>query len=89
MRGTLNFKDDPTHVRVYSVPELRKLIEARWMSRKVGGRHAPEYLVYPGDADRVPRMCLSARGILLGNVFWDLHWFCRKYLWVVLKGNPV
>lgn len=27
MYGTLNFKDDPTHVRLYSVNELKKVFE--------------------------------------------------------------
>jgi SAM-dependent methyltransferase len=79
MRGSLNFKDDPTHVRLYSVAELTKVFEAgncRILSS--GTRRNWFYII------TIPvRIILSLikKGHVQGNVFWDLLGFA-EYLWV-------
>jgi SAM-dependent methyltransferase len=86
MRGTLNFKDDPTHVRVYSVPELRQVFEANGCSvLEAGTRRTFWYIL--GMPVRFADV-LIRKGHLQGNVFWDLLGFA-EYLWVRKKGNPV
>src|SRR5258706_4128739 len=52
MYGTLNFHDDPTHVRVYSVPELKKIFEEEnCRVFRAGTRRNPwNILAMPGRA---------------------------------------
>jgi SAM-dependent methyltransferase len=79
MRGTLNFKDDTTHVRVYSVPELAKIFAANNGTVLQGGtRRNWFYILF------MPlRMMVSLikKGHLEGNIFWDILGFA-EYLWV-------
>ncbi|WP_169818798.1 class I SAM-dependent methyltransferase [Niabella ginsenosidivorans] len=75
MRGTLNFYDDPTHVRIYSVKELQAIFESggcRVISS--GVRRNAAYLI------TMPLRILGswARGRKLqGNIFWDLMGFAE------------
>jgi len=79
MRGSLNFKDDPTHVRVYSVPELTRVFTANHcIVLKSGTRRNWPYIV------SMPARMISSllkRGHLIGNIFWDLLGFA-EFLWV-------
>jgi SAM-dependent methyltransferase len=79
MKGTLNFKDDDTHVRVYSVPELTKVFEAgHCRILAAGTRRNWFYIVFlPARA----LLSLIKKGHVEGNVFWDIMGFA-EYLWV-------
>jgi SAM-dependent methyltransferase len=79
MRGTLNFADDPTHVRVYSVPELKALFESNNCTvLQAGTRRNWWYIA------AIPARALESlvrKGYIQGNTFWDLMGFA-EYLWV-------
>ncbi len=82
MRGTLNFKDDTTHVRVYSVPELKDIFEANNCKViKSGTRRNWFYIV---SLPLRATISLIKHGYVQGNVFWDLLGFA-EYLWVQKK----
>ncbi len=85
MRGTLNFKDDPTHVRIYSVPELRKLFEANGCTVLAGGTRRKWWYIL-GMPVRMADS-LIRRGHLQGNIFWDLLGFA-EYLEVRKNERP-
>ena len=79
MHGTLNFKDDPTHVRVYSVKELSQLFTDNNCTIIKGGKRRNGWFILA-----TPFRIIStwARGKKLqGNVFWDLLGFA-EYVWV-------
>lgn len=83
MYGTLNFKDDPSHVRLYSWQELKIIFEQNGCQvLKAGIRRNWFYIV------AIPlRICISMvknKGKVEGNVFWDLMGFA-EYLWVKKK----
>lgn len=73
MSGTLNFCDDPTHVRVYSVREVANVLLANGLRIKRGGvrRDWRRILLFP---------VLLVRGLWQGNragAFWDLLGFAE------------
>lgn len=78
MQGTLNFYDDPTHVRIYSVPEISAVVkENNFRVLKSGTRRNPAFLI---------AMPFSVAGSLVrrkklqGNMFWDLLGFAEFVL---------
>lgn len=79
MHGSLNFKDDPTHVRLYSVKELTSLFETfNCKVLRSGTRRNPWFIM------AMPFRIIAAlvKGKKLqGNIFWDLLGFA-EYLWV-------
>jgi hypothetical protein len=79
MYGTLNFKDDPTHVRVYSVNELSLLFnQLDCKVLKSGTRRNVWFIL------AMPFRILSywIRGKKLqANIFWDILGFA-EYLWI-------
>lgn len=79
MRGSLNFKDDPTHVRIYSVSELKNVFEQNGCNVLKSGTRRNWFYI----AAMPFRMASSLikRGHLMGNLFWDLLGFA-EYLWV-------
>ena len=82
MHGSLNFKDDPTHVRVYAVKELSALFPAnncRVLSS--GTRRNPWFMM--AIPFRVV-MSLVKGEKMQGNIFWDVLGFA-EYLWVQKK----
>ncbi len=82
MHGSLNFKDDPTHVRVYAVKELSALFTAnncRVLSS--GTRRNPWFMM--AIPFRVV-MSLVKGEKMQGNIFWDVLGFA-EYLWVQKK----
>jgi len=79
MKGTLNFKDDPTHVRVYSVPELRKVFEAGDGKVLAAGTRRNWYYIFTMPLRAL--QSLIKKGHVEGNVLWDLMGFA-EYLWV-------
>ena len=82
MYGTLNFKDDATHVRLYSVKELTVLFKNNnCQIVKSGTRRNPWFIM------AMPFRIISSwvrRKKLQGNVFWDVLGFA-EYLWVQKK----
>lgn len=83
MYGTLNFYDDPTHVRIYSIAELTSLFEkSNCEVLKSGTRRNVAFVL------AMPfRILLNTiRGKKLqGNIFWDLLGFA-EFLWVKKKA---
>jgi len=82
MHGTLNFKDDPTHVRVYSIQELTTIFEKEGLEVIRSGIRRNSWFMLA-----MPFRILSfwLRGKKLqGNIFWDLLGFA-EYLWVRKK----
>jgi trans-aconitate methyltransferase len=79
MYGTLNFYDDSTHVRVYSVKELTALLEKNGCTVIKGGirRNVWFMLAMPF---RIIASWISGKK-LQGNIFWDLFGFA-EYVWV-------
>lgn len=79
MRGSLNFKDDASHVRVYSVAELAAIFSAHGCTvLKSGTRRNWVYIV------ATPLRILGSlikKGRVEGPLFWDLLGFA-EYLWV-------
>lgn len=82
MHGTLNFNDDPSHVRLYSVKELAALFEKNnCRIVKSGTRRNPWFIM------SMPFRIISSwvkRKKLQGNIFWDVLGFA-EYLWVQKK----
>lgn len=79
MRGTLNYKDDPTHVRVYSIRELQKLFEKNNTKVIRSGFRRSLFYVSVTPARAVLRLLRGKR--ITGNIFWDMLGFA-EYLYV-------
>ena len=81
MYGTLNFKDDPTHVRVYSVNELKNIFEPNNCEVLQSGTRRNWYYIIATPLRIF--ISLFQIGKVRANVFWDLLGFaeflyCRK-----------
>jgi SAM-dependent methyltransferase len=79
MYGTLNFHDDPTHVRLYSINELKKVFEANNCTVIHSGTRRNWYYIF-----LLPiRVIISLIEIrkLRGNIFWDILGFA-EFLYV-------
>jgi len=72
-RGTLNFHDDPTHVRPWSAGEIAAvLVDAGCRVRRQGTRRDPRGIaLLPLHAWKARRLY----GFVPGGVFWDLYGF--------------
>ncbi|MBC7828710.1 MAG: class I SAM-dependent methyltransferase [Chitinophagaceae bacterium] len=79
MKGTLNFTDDTSHVRLYSIEELQNLfISNNFSIIKSGSRRSLFYAIAtPG---RIIFRWIRAKAVT-GNIFWDLLGFA-EFLWV-------
>jgi len=78
MSGTLNFKDDATHVRVYSVKEVSALLQSNDFTVLIGGiRRNPWFIM--ATPFRVLKCWLSGKK-LQGNIFWDVLGFA-EFVW--------
>lgn len=75
MKGTLNYYDDSTHVRLYSVPELMKLFEANGCTVVDKGTRRSWFYVFatPG---RILFRWVRGKSVT-GNIFWDLLGFAE------------
>lgn len=82
MYGTLNFKDDPTHVRLYCVAELKPIFEANGCKIISCGTRRNWYYIFAMPIRVV--LSLLTKGRLQGNLFWDILGFA-EYLYVVKK----
>lgn len=79
MPGTLNFKDDKTHVRIYSIKELTGLlIQNNCGVIKSGTRRNGWFMM--AMPFRVIGSWMKGKK-LQGNIFWDVLGFA-EYLWV-------
>lgn len=79
MKGSLNFNDDPTHVRVYSVPELTAVFTANDCTVLRSGIRRNWYYIL-GMPFRII-YSLIKKGHVEGNIFWDALGFA-EFLWV-------
>jgi len=78
MHGTLNFKDDPTHVRIYSVKELTALLTANGCTvLKAGIRRNGWFML--AMPFRMIKAGLTGKK-MHGNIFWDLLGFA-EFVW--------
>jgi hypothetical protein len=84
MRGSLNFKDDSSHVRVYSVKELSKVFENNGCTVLKSGTRRNWYYIFGLPARIV--VSLIKKGHLEGNLFWDLLGFA-EFLYVKKRGS--
>ncbi len=75
MRGSLNFHDDKTHVRVYSVPELNALLSGNGFQVLSSGTRRSWPYVFATPARAL--QSLAKNGYIAGNVFWDLLGFAE------------
>lgn len=79
MPGTLNFKDDPTHVRVYAVKELEAIFTANGCTVLRSGIRRNTWFIM-ATPFRVIGAWLKGKKPK-GPVFWDVMGFA-EYLWV-------
>ena len=85
MRGTLNFHDDDTHVRLFTTPEVVGLLESEGLVViRAGTRRDPvRILLTPIHAVRARRM----HGFVPGGVLWDLFGFAERVVAVRPTGD--
>ena len=79
MHGSLNFKDDHTHVRVYSVKELTVLLEQNNCKVLKGGTRRNIWFILSMPF-RIIGFWMRGKK-LQGNIFWDFLGFA-EYVWV-------
>jgi len=79
MYGTLNFKDDLSHVRVYSVKELTELFERNDCSVLKGGTRRNLYFILVAPFRILSHWIRGKK--LIGNMFWDIMGFA-EYVYV-------
>lgn len=78
MQGSLNFKDDPTHVRVYAVKELSALLEANDCIVLKSGIRRNGWFMLAMPFKMVK--CWVSGKKLQGNIFWDVLGFA-EFVW--------
>ncbi len=78
MKGTLNFFDDSTHVRIYSLRELYNLFMENGFEIERGGkrRYWPNILLMPF---KIPHNIVKY-GKIIPSIFWDLLGFADYVL---------
>ena len=79
MYGTLNFYDDPTHVRLYSIKELKKLFEKNDCKILKSGTRRNPWNILAMPARSIISLLKNKR--LEANIFWDITGFA-EYLFV-------
>jgi SAM-dependent methyltransferase len=82
MNGTLNFKDDPSHIRLYSVKELSKIFTGNGCEVLRSGTRRNIFFIIA-----MPFRIINYRihgKKLIGNIFWDLLGFA-EFLWIKKK----
>lgn len=75
MYGTLNFYDDDTHVRIYSVKELSSLLERNNFSVIKSGTRRNWYYIFLMPL-RIIQSLITYKKIV-GSVFWDILGFAE------------
>ncbi|MBK7762227.1 MAG: class I SAM-dependent methyltransferase [Bacteroidetes bacterium] len=79
MHGTLNFYDDPTHVRLYSINELSKIFQSHNCSIISFGVRRNWYYILLMPFRVIHALIFT--GKLRGNLFWDIFGFA-EYLFI-------
>lgn len=82
MYGTLNFYDDPTHVRIYSVKELSMVFAANHCRVLHSGTRRNWYYIAATPLRVLLKLVKGKK--LEANLFWDVLGFA-EYLFVVKK----
>jgi SAM-dependent methyltransferase len=82
MYGTLNFYDDLSHVRVYSVKELALLFQSKGCQVLKGGTRRNLFFILVAPF-RILGYWLRGKK-LIGNIFWDILGFA-EYIYVRKK----
>ena len=75
MYGTLNFNDDLSHVRVYSVKELAELFERNGCTVLKGGTRRNVYFILVSPFRIFGHWIRGKK--LIGNIFWDIMGFAE------------
>jgi SAM-dependent methyltransferase len=75
MHGTLNFYDDPTHVRIYSVDEISGILKAHNFGVQQSGTRRNWIYIFTMPFRII--QSLVKKGRLQGNLFWDLLGFAE------------
>lgn len=78
MFGTLNFKDDPTHVRLYSIEELANILESAGFKVIKKGTRRNIYFILAMPVRIVGALVRGKK--LQGNIFWDILGFA-EFVW--------
>jgi hypothetical protein len=83
MRGTLNFYDDKTHVRLYDIDDLLNITKENGFNiLKYGTRRDIANII------TMPLRIISSKiklGFVTGGIFWDILGFA-EYIWAI-KSN--
>jgi SAM-dependent methyltransferase len=82
MYGTLNFKDDPTHVRLYSVKELSGIFEGNGCSVLKRGTRRNGWFILAMPFSIVKSWLTRKK--LQANIFWDFLGFA-EFVWMRKK----
>lgn len=75
MHGSLNFRDDPTHVRVYDAGKLAGVLESAGCQVLRKGTRRNPYYIAATPFRVLATLILGKR--LSGNIFWDLLGFAE------------
>jgi SAM-dependent methyltransferase len=84
MNGTLNFYDDETHVRIYSVKELAEVFNKNGCTILKSGVRRNTYFII-ATPFRIISHWLQGKK-LIGNIFWDLLGFA-EFIYVKKEQN--
>jgi SAM-dependent methyltransferase len=82
MAGTLNFYDDSSHVRLYSVGELREVFERHGCAVLKSGTRRNWFTIIGLPVYMINSLLKHKK--LMGHIFWDLLGFA-EYLYVQKK----
>jgi len=75
MYGTLNFHDDPTHVRLYSVMELKELFNSNGCSVIKSGTRRNIWFIFAMPFRIILSLLRGKK--MTGNIFWDILGFAE------------
>lgn len=75
MYGTLNFYDDPTHVRIYSIEELKTVFENNNCTIIQSGTRRNYYYIFAMPFRIIVSLIRFQK--LSGNLFWDVLGFAE------------
>ncbi len=78
MYGTLNFYDDPSHVRLYNLPELRKVFENNGCTVLRSGTRRNWFYIAALPIRVLGKVLTRKR--IEGNLFWDIAGFAEYVL---------
>jgi SAM-dependent methyltransferase len=82
MHGSLNFYDDPSHVRIYSVKELTDLFEKLGCTVLEGGTRRNWFFILAAPFRILGHWVRGKK--LIGNIFWDTLGFA-EYVYIVKR----